>query len=121
MPANRPKPGAGAAADVLRERTVAVNAIFPNGPARDTRLWLYAGGGHGAWRQFSTAWAELLLAEIRPLAILLLGREARLAMGRRLPPLGVVEVPDFADPGAQDDSLYDTPSGLLRRLLGRAL
>jgi len=103
----------------LRERTLAVNAIYPDAPVGDSAFWLCGEGSHGAWRRFSTSWTALLIEQIRPKAVLLFGREATLAIRDRLKRAPVVEAAAFAAPDTDlDDGIYDAPFERLVRLLG---
>jgi hypothetical protein len=103
----------------LNERTLAVNAIYPDAPAGESDLWLRGEGGQGAWRRFSTSWTALLIEQIRPKAVLLLGSEATLAIRDRLKRAPVVEAAAFAAPDiALYDGIYDAPFERLVRLLG---
>jgi hypothetical protein len=103
----------------LCERTLAINAIYPNAPADESGLWLGAEGGYGAWRRFSISWTSLVLEQVCPKAILLLGQDAKLAIGRKLAAMPVVEVVPFATtPEGRDDSVYDVPFHRLKVLLG---
>ena len=68
----------------LRERTLGINAVYPDAPLSDSEFWLCGEGSYGAWRRFSTSWTGLLIEQIRPKAVLLLGRKAALAMRYKL-------------------------------------
>jgi hypothetical protein len=105
--------------DTLCERTLAINAIYPNAAAGDSGLWLGAEGGYGAWRRFSISWTSLVLEQVCPKAILLLGQDAKLAIGRKLAAMPVVEaVPFGTTPEDHSDSVYDAPFHRLEVLLG---
>ena len=103
----------------LRERTLGINAVYPDAPLGDAEFWLCGEGGYGAWRRFSTSWTALLIEQVRPKAVLLLGRKAALAMRDKLAGAPTVEAMHFATatPG-RDDSVYDLPFGQLAELLG---
>jgi len=103
----------------LRERTLGINAIYPDAPLSDSEFWLCGEGNYGAWRRFSTSWTGLLIEQIRPKAVLLLGRKAALAMRYKLAGAPAVEAMHFATAtAARDDSIYDLPFGQLAELLG---
>jgi hypothetical protein len=103
----------------LCERTLAINAIYPNAPIGDSGLWLGAEGGYGAWRRFSIGWTSLVLEQVRPKAILLLGQNAKLAIGRKLADMPVVEAVPFAATAEEgSDAIYDAPFRRLKKLLG---
>ena len=103
--------------DTLFERTLAVNAVYPDAPADESDLWLHGEGGHGAWRRFSTSWTALLIEQIQPKAVLLLGPAATRAIHPKLRRTPVVEAPAFAAPAAgQDDAVYDAPFERLAQL-----
>jgi hypothetical protein len=104
----------------LRERTLGVNAIYPDAPVGDAEFWLCGEGSYGAWRRFSTSWTGMLIEQIQPRAVLLLGRKAALAMRDKLGGAPAVEAINFATATtARDDSVYDLPFGQLAELLGR--
>jgi hypothetical protein len=103
----------------LCERTLGVNAIYPDAPPGDAEFWLCGEGSYGAWRRFSTSWTGVLIEQIRPKAVLLLGRKAALAMRDKLGGAPAVEAMHFATAiTARDDSVYDLPFGELAELLG---
>jgi hypothetical protein len=103
----------------LRERTLAINAVYPDGPLSDSEFWLRGEGSYGAWRRFSTNWTALVIEQIRPKAVLLLGRKATLAIRHKLGEAPVVEAVHFAMPTADnDDSVYYVPFDQLVELLG---
>ena len=103
----------------LSERTLAVNAIYPNAPAADAEIWLRGMGSYAAWRRFSTAWTALLVEQIRPKAVLLLGRKASQAIRHKLKGVPIVESTYFTAPTvAHDDGIYEAPFAELVRLLG---
>jgi len=105
--------------ETLRERTLAINAIYPDAPVGDSALWLCGEGTHGAWRRFSTSWTALLIEQIRPKAVLMLSRKATLAIGHKVGGSPVVEAIHFATPTAgRDDAIYDMPFAQLVELLG---
>lgn len=105
--------------DTLLERTLAVNAIYPDAPAGESDLWLRGEGGHGAWRRFSTSWTALLIEQIQPKAVLVLGPAATRAIRPKLKRTPIVEAPAFAAPEAgQDDAAYAAPFERLVQLLG---
>jgi hypothetical protein len=111
--------GAYGLMDTLRERTLGINAVYPDAPLSDSEFWLCGEGGYGAWRRFSTSWTGLLIEQIRPKAVLLLGRKAALAMRYKLAGAPAVEAMHFATAtSARDDSVYDLPFGELAELLG---
>src|SRR5262249_59736077 len=88
-------------------------------PADESALWVRGGGGHGAWRRFSTSWTALLIEQIRPKAVLLLGPAATLAIRSKLRRTPIVEAAAFAAPDAgQDDAVYDAPFERLVQLPG---
>ena len=104
--------------ETLRERTLALNAIYPDAPVSESEFWLCGEGSHGAWRRFSTNWTALLIEQIRPRAVLLLGRKAALAMRHTLAGSPAIEAMHFATPTCgRDDALYDAPFGQLVELL----
>jgi hypothetical protein len=43
-------------ANTLYERTLAINALYPNAPLSDSELWLSTEGSYGARRRSSTSW-----------------------------------------------------------------
>jgi hypothetical protein len=102
----------------LRERTLAINAVYPDGPLRDSEFWLRGEGSYGAWRRFSTNWTALVIEQIRPKAVLLLGRKASLAIRHKLGEAPIVEAVHFAMPTGDDDAIYDAPFDQLVELLG---
>jgi len=103
----------------LRDRTLGINAVYPDAPLGDAEFWLCGEGSYGAWRRFSTSWTGLLIEQIRPKAVLLLGRKAGLAMRCKLAGAPAVEAMHFATAtAARDDSVYDLPFGQLAELLG---
>jgi hypothetical protein len=103
----------------LYERTLAINAIYPNAPISESGLWLRGEGSYGAWRRFSTSWTSLVLEQIRPKAILLLGQKAKRAMDRKLTDMPVVEAAHFATTADEGGgTIYDAPFRRLKALLG---
>ena len=103
----------------LCERTLGINAVYPDAPLGDSEFWLCGEGSYGAWRRFSTSWTALLIEQIRPKAVLLLGRKAAIAMRDKLEGAAAVEAMHFATATAtRDDSVYDLPFGQLAELLG---
>lgn len=103
----------------LCERTLGINAVYPDAPVGDAEFWLCGEGSYGAWRRFSTDWTGLLIEQIRPKAVLLLGRKAALAMRYKLGGAPVIEAMHFATAAAaRDDSVYDLPFGQLAELVG---
>ena len=103
----------------LRERSLGINAIYPDAPLSDSEFWLCGEGSYGVWRRFSTSWTALLIEQIRPKAVLLLGRKAAIAMRDKLAGAAAVEAMHFATATvARDDSVYDLPFGQLAELLG---
>jgi hypothetical protein len=102
----------------LCDRTLGINAIYPDAPVSDSEFWLCGEGSYGAWRRFSTSWTGLLIEQVRPKAVLLLGRKAALAMRYKLAGAPAVEAMHFATPAAgRDDTVYDLPFGQLGELL----
>jgi len=102
----------------LRERTLAINAIYPDAPREEADLWLHGDHARGAWRRFSTTWTALIIEQVRPKAVLLLGRKASVAIRRKLKGVPVVEAVHFAAPAAgHDDAVYQGPFERLARLL----
>lgn len=105
--------------DTLLERTLAINAIYPNAPISDSALWLGAEGSYGAWRRFSTSWTALVLEQVCPKAILLLGGKAKLAMGRKLAGMPLVEAAHVAAAAEESaDAIDDAAFRRLKKLLG---
>jgi len=102
----------------LCERTLAINAVYPDGPLSDSEFWLRGEGSYGAWRRFSTNWTALVIEQIRPKAVLLVGRKASLAIRHKLGEAPVVEAVHFAMPTAgSDNAIYDLPFDQLVELL----
>jgi hypothetical protein len=105
--------------DTLRERTLAINAVYPDAPLCDSEFWLRGEGSYGVWRRFSTNWTALVIEQIRPKAVLLAGRKAALAIRHKLGDMPAVEAVHFAMPTAgDDDAIYDAPFDQLVELLG---
>jgi hypothetical protein len=103
----------------LCERTLGINAVYPDAPLSDSEFWLRGEGSYGAWRRFSTNWTGVLIEQVRPKAVLLLGRKAALAMRYKLVGAPAVEAMHFVmATAARDDSVYDLPFGELAELLG---
>ena len=103
----------------LCERTLAINAVYPDAPVGDSEFWLCGEGSYGAWRRFSTNWTALVIEQVRPKAVLLLGRKATIAIRHQLGVSPVVEAMHFGTPTAgRDDTIYDMPFGRLVELLG---
>ncbi len=104
--------------DTLRERTLAINAVYPDAPVGESEFWLCGEASYGAWRRFSTSWTGLVIEQLRPPAVLLLGRKAALAMRHKLAGSPAIEAMHFATPAAgRDDTVYDLPFGQLVELL----
>lgn len=67
--------------EVLRERTVAMAACFPEARTSESGRWTSKSGPRAEWREFSSAWVRRMLAAMRPRAVLVFGTKASLALG----------------------------------------
>ncbi len=67
--------------EVLRRRTVAMAACFPEARASESGRWTSKSGPRAEWRKFSTAWVRRMLAAMCPRAVLVFGTKTSLALG----------------------------------------